>query len=143
MEERTLAILKPDCIQKKLTGKVIDRLFSAGFKILAMKMVKLTPATAGEFYAVHKKRPFFKNLVGFMTECEVIPIVLQKENAIAELRQVIGTTDPQEAGPGTIRKMYADNKQNNIIHASDSVETAAAEIAFFFSQKELLENQLL
>jgi nucleoside-diphosphate kinase len=140
--ERTLAILKPDCIQKKLTGKVLDQLLSAGFKIIALKMIKLNTITAGEFYTVHKNRPFFKNLVAFMTECEVIPMVLERENAIAELRRVIGATDPLEAAPGTIRKMYAENKQNNIIHASDSQETAISEIAFFFSQKELIENKL-
>jgi nucleoside-diphosphate kinase len=141
--ERTLAILKPDCVQKKLAGKVIDHLLSAGFKIVAMKMTRLTPATAGEFYAVHKERPFFKNLVGFMTESEVLPMVLEKENAINDLRKVIGATDPREAAPGTVRKLYADNKQNNIIHASDGAETAKTEISFFFSVKELLENRIM
>jgi nucleoside-diphosphate kinase len=106
-------------------------------------MVKLTPATAGEFYAVHKERPFFKNLVGFMTECEVVPMVLEKDDAINTLRQVIGATDPAEAKAGTVRKLYADNKQNNIMHASDGPETAKTEISFFFSSKELLENRLL
>ena len=143
MVERTLAILKPDCVQKKVVGKVIDHLLTAGFKIVTLKMVKLTAATAGEFYAVHKERPFFKNLVGFMTECEVIPMVLERENAISELRGVIGATDPAEAAPGTIRKLYADNRQNNIIHASDGTDTAKTEIAFFFSMKELLEIKLL
>ncbi len=141
--ERTLAILKPDCVQKKLVGKVVDHLLTEGFKIVSLKMVKLTPATAGEFYVVHKNRPFFKNLVSFMTECEIIPLVLEKENAINELRRVIGATDPSEATPGTIRRRYADNKQNNIIHASDGEETARTEIAFFFSHKELLENKVL
>jgi len=141
--ERTLAILKPDCIQKKLAGKVIDRLIGEGFRIVSIKMVKLTPATAGQFYAVHKDRPFFKNLVNFMTEGEIIPMVLEKEKAIDELRRVIGATDPAEAIEGTVRKMYAQNKQNNIIHASDGPETARAEISFFFSDKELLENKVL
>jgi nucleoside-diphosphate kinase len=141
--ERTLAILKPDCIQKKLAGKVIDHLLANEFKIIGLKMVKLTAATAGEFYAVHKDRPFFHSLVGFMTECEVIPLVLERENAITELRRVIGATDPAEAAEGTIRRLYADNKQNNIIHASDGVETARNEIAYFFSMKELIENKLL
>lgn len=143
MIERTLAILKPDCIQKKLAGKVIDRLIGEGFRIVSIKMVKLTPATAGQFYAVHKDRPFFKNLVNFMTEGEIIPMVLEKEKAIDELRRVIGATDPAEAIEGTVRKMYAQNKQNNIIHASDGPETARAEISFFFSDKELLENKVL
>jgi len=141
--ERTLVILKPDCLQQKLAGKVIDRLLGEGFKIISIKMVKLTAATAGEFYAVHKDRPFFKNLVNFMTECEIIPLVLEKENAINELRRVIGATDPAEAAAGTLRKMYAQNKQNNIIHASDGPETARTEISFFFSHKELLENKVL
>lgn len=143
MSERTLAILKPDCVQKKLAGKVLNHLLSEGFRIVSMKMVKLTPATAGEFYAVHKDRPFFKNLVNFMTECEIIPLVLEKEEAISDLRRVIGATDPSEAAAGTIRKLYAENKQNNIIHASDGPETAKNEIAFFFSIKELLENKIL
>ena len=143
MIERTLAILKPDCLKKKLTGKVLDKLLDEGFMIVSMKMVKLTPATAGEFYAVHRGRPFFKNLVNFMTEGEIIPLVLERDDAINELRRVIGATDPAEAAPGTIRKMYAENKQNNIIHASDGPETAKTEIAFFFSVKELLENKVL
>jgi nucleoside-diphosphate kinase len=143
VSERTLAILKPDCVQKKLAGKVLNHLLSEGFRIVSMKMVKLTPATAGEFYAVHKDRPFFKNLVNFMTECEIIPLVLEKEEAISDLRRVIGATDPSEAAAGTIRKLYAENKQNNIIHASDGPETAKNEIAFFFSIKELLENKIL
>jgi nucleoside-diphosphate kinase len=140
--EKTLAILKPDCIQKKLTGKVIDHLLQNEFKILDLKMVKLTKATAGEFYAVHKERPFYNDLLSFMTENEVVTMVLEKENAVAELRKTIGATDPLEAKEGTIRKLYADNKQNNIIHASDSAENAKIEIAFFFSTKELIETNV-
>jgi nucleoside-diphosphate kinase len=143
VNERTLAILKPDCVQKKLTGKVIDHLLNAGFTIVAMKMVKLTRDTAGEFYSVHKERPFYNNLLDFMTESMVVPMVLEKEQAVSELRKTIGATDPAEAEEDTIRKLYADNKQNNIIHASDSVENAGIELAFFFSLKELIENQTL
>ncbi len=143
MAERTLAILKPDCIQRNLAGKVIDHLLNAGFKIVAMKMVKLTHDTAGEFYAVHKERPFYNDLLGFMTETKVVPIVLEKDNAVNELRKTIGATDPAEAEPGTVRKLYAENKQNNIIHASDSTENAEIEISFFFSAKELIENETL
>ena len=143
MKERTLAILKPDCVRRNLTGKVIDHLLSAGFEIIAMKMVKLTRATAGEFYRVHKDRPFYHNLLDFMTENRVIPLVLEKQNAVADLRDTIGATDPAEAQAGTVRKLYAENKQNNIIHASDSVENAAIETVFFFSAKELIENQTL
>ena len=143
MKEKTLAILKPDCIQKKLTGKVIDHLLSAGFAIKAMKLVKLNRNTASEFYAVHKERSFFNDLIRFMTELEVIVMVLEKENAIKNLRDTIGATDPTEAAAGTIRKLYADNKQNNIIHASDSPENARTEISFFFSAREMIENETL
>ena len=141
MKTRTLTILKPDCIQKQLIGKVIDHLLSAGFKIVAMKMLHLTRQTAGEFYTVHKERPFYPDLLDFMTESEVVPMILEKENAIADLRKTIGATDPAEAEEGTVRKLYAENKQNNIIHASDSEENARLEISFFFSQKEILDNK--
>lgn len=143
LTDRTLAILKPDCIRRNLAGKVIDHLLNAGFKIVAMKMVKLTKETAGEFYAVHKERPFYKDLLDFMTETKVIPMVLEKENAVPELRKTIGATDPAEAEEGTVRKLYAENKQNNIIHASDSVENANIEMSFFFSSKEIIENDTL
>ena len=141
MTERTLAILKPDCVQKKKIGVVIDHLLQNGFNIVAMKMVKLTRYTAGEFYSVHRERPFFNSLLDFMTENAVVPIVLEKENAVAELRKTIGATDPAEAEEGTVRKLYAESKQNNIIHASDSQDNAKLEISFFFSLKELIENQ--
>ncbi|MGD9897490.1 MAG: nucleoside-diphosphate kinase [Calditrichaceae bacterium] len=140
VKERTLAILKPDCVQNNNTGKVIDHLLNAGFKIIAMKMTKLTPATAGEFYAVHKERPFYGELVDFMTESRVVPLVLEKENAVAELRKTIGATDPAEAEAGTVRKLYAESKGRNVIHASDSPENAIIEIKFFFSEQELIEN---
>ena len=143
MAQKTLAILKPDCVQRNLIGKVMDHLLNDGFNIAAMKMVKLTRDTAGEFYAVHKDRPFYSNLLDFMTESVVIPILLEKENAVEELRKTIGATDPEEASEGTVRKIYAENKQNNIIHASDSIENAEKEISFFFSSKEILENQTL
>jgi nucleoside-diphosphate kinase len=140
LKERTLGILKPDCIQKRLTGKVIDHLLEADFKIIAMKLVRLTRKAAGEFYAVHKDLPFYEGLLDFMTESEVIVFVLEKENAIDELRNIIGSTDPAKAKDGTIRKLYADNTRNNIIHASDSNENARKEIMFFFSALELIEN---
>jgi nucleoside-diphosphate kinase len=139
--EQTLAILKPDCVQKKLQGKVIDHLLNAGFSIAAMKVTRLNKKSAGVFYAIHKERPFFPSLLDFMTECEVVPILLEKENAVADLRKTIGATDPAQAAPGTIRKLYADNKQNNIIHASDSIENAQIESAFFFPKKEVIDNQ--
>lgn len=141
MAERTLAILKPDCIQNKYTGKVIDHLLQAGFKVVAMKMVKLTRDVAGEFYAVHKERPFYGELVDFMTESAVIPLVLEREDAVAHLRKVIGATDPAEAAEGTVRKLYAESKGRNTIHASDSDENAARESAFFFAESELIANR--
>lgn len=137
--ERTLAILKPDCVKRNLMGKVIDRIEQAGFKIIGMKLVRLTPATAGEFYAVHKERPFYKDLVQFMSSGNAVPMALEKTNAVADFRKLIGATDPAQAEPGTIRKDFAENKQNNIVHGSDSVENAKIEIAFFFSEKELVE----
>ena len=140
MKERTLAILKPDCIQKNFTGKVISHLLKAGFEIVGMKMLKLNKETAGEFYAVHKNRPFYHNLVEFMTENRVIILALEKENAVDYLRKVIGATDPTEAEENTIRKLYAESKERNIIHASDSQNNAKIELGFFFSQQELIEN---
>lgn len=141
MTKQTLAILKPDCVQKQLIGKVIDHLLNAGFRIVAMKMTHLSRESVGEFYAVHKERPFYPDLLDFMTESEVVPMILEKENAVADLRDTIGATDPAEAEEDTVRKLYAENKQNNIIHASDSEENAKIEIAFFFSQKEIIDNQ--
>lgn len=138
--ERTLAILKPDCVGGKLSGKVLDRIENAGFKVLALKMVRLNESTAGEFYAVHKERPFYGELVQFMSSDTCIPMVLEKDNAVADFRKLIGATDPAEAEAGTIRKDFAENKQNNIVHGSDSPENALKEIAFFFSDRELVEN---
>ncbi len=141
MSNQTLAILKPDCVQNKNIGKVIDHLLNAGFKINALKMVKLTKETAGAFYEVHKERPFYGELVDFMMETRVVPIVLEKENAVAALRETIGATDPAEADEGTVRKLYAENKGRNTIHASDSDDNAAREIRFFFSETEVISNK--
>jgi nucleoside-diphosphate kinase len=139
--ERTLAILKPDCVRKNLTGEVIARIEKAGFRILGMKKVRLTKETAGGFYAVHKGRPFYDSLVEFMSSGPCVPIALEKENAIADYRALIGATDPKDAAPGTIRKLFADNKGENIVHGSDSVENGKIEIGYFFSEKELIELQ--
>jgi nucleoside-diphosphate kinase len=136
---RTLAILKPDCVRKNLVGEVIARMQKANFKIVGMKMVRLTKEVAGEFYAVHKQRPFFKDLVDYMTSGACVPMVLEKENAFDEFRKFIGATDPKEAAPGTIRRDFAESKQENIVHGSDSPENAAREITFFFSERELVE----
>jgi len=136
---RTLAILKPDCVRKNLVGEVIARIQKAHFKIIGMKMVRLTKETAGEFYAIHKERPFYNDLVQYMTSGACVPMVLEKENAFEEFRRFIGATDPKDALPGTIRRDFADNKQENIVHGSDSPENAAREISFFFSERELVE----
>lgn len=140
MGNRTLAILKPDAVQKNLIGQVITKITEAGFKVKAMKMVRLTKESAGGFYEVHKERPFFNDLLEYMTSGPCVPIALEKENAVAEFRKLIGATDPAEAEEGTIRKLYAESKAFNIVHGSDSDENAAKEIAHFFSRKELLEN---
>ena len=139
MIERTLAILKPDCVRKKLTGEVISRIEKAGFKILGMKKIKLTKETASGFYAGHKGKPFYDGLVEFMSSAPCVPIALEKDNAIADYRTLIGATDPKDAAPGTIRKLFADNKGENIVHGSDSPENGKNEIGYFFSEKELIE----
>ena len=138
MAEQTLAILKPDCVKKNLIGEVIAHITKAGFKVKALHMVRLTPATAGAFYEVHKGRPFYDGLVEFMSSGPCVPIVLEKENAVADFRKVIGATDPAEAAAGTVRKLYASSKGENIVHGSDSPENAAIEIGFFFAESELL-----
>ncbi|OGU31132.1 MAG: nucleoside-diphosphate kinase [Ignavibacteria bacterium GWA2_55_11] len=135
--ERTLAILKPDCVRKGLQGEVIARIQKAGFKVLGMKQIRLSKETAGAFYAVHKGRPFYDGLVEFMTSGPCMPIALEKANAVADFRTLIGATDPKDAAPGTIRKLYADNKGENIVHGSDSPENGRIEVGFFFSDSEL------
>ena len=136
--ERSLAILKPDCVRKNLQGEVIARIQKAGFRILSMKQVRLTKETAGAFYAVHKGRPFYDGLVEFMSSSACVPIALEKKNAVADFRTLIGATDPKEAAAGTIRKLFADNKGENIVHGSDSPENGKIEVAFFFSERELV-----
>jgi nucleoside-diphosphate kinase len=138
--ERTLAILKPDCVKKNLAGQVMARIERAGFRILGMKMVKLTKETAGGFYAVHRERAFFDELVTFMSSGTCVPVALEKENAVADFRTLIGATDPKDAETGTIRKDFASSKGENIVHGSDSPENGRIEIAYFFSEKELNEN---
>jgi nucleoside-diphosphate kinase len=137
--ERTLAILKPDCVHKKLTGEVIARIEKAGFTVLGMKKVRLNSESAGGFYAVHRGKPFYAGLVEFMSSGSCVPIALEKENAIADFRTLIGATDPKDAAPGTIRKLFADNKGENIVHGSDSPENGRIEIAYFFAERELIE----
>jgi nucleoside-diphosphate kinase len=140
LKNRTLAIIKPDGVEKNLIGQVITKITEAGFKIKAIKMTKLTKESASGFYEVHKERGFFNDLITYMTSGPVVPIALEKENAVADFRKLIGATDPAEAAEGTIRKLYAASKAENIIHGSDSDENAAIEISHFFTRKELLEN---
>jgi nucleoside-diphosphate kinase len=135
----TLAIIKPDAVESGKAGKVLAHLEENGFRVRALRMVRLTQAQAGEFYAVHRERPFYGELVEFMTSGPAIPLVLQADDAVAKLREVIGATDPAEAAEGTIRKLYAESKGRNAIHASDSDENAAREVAFFFSEAERVE----
>lgn len=139
MSNKTLAILKPDCVKKNLIGKVISQIQDAGFKVSALRMVKLTDDSAKGFYEVHKERPFYNDLVVYMTSGPCVPIALEKENAVEDFRKLIGATDPFKAAEGTIRKLYADSIQENIVHGSDSDENAAKEISHFFSRKELLD----
>ena len=141
MTERTLAILKPDCVRRGLAGQVLARIEKAGFRILGLKMVRLTAETGGGFYAVHRGRPFYNDLVAFMSSGVCVPVALEKENAVADFRTLIGATDPKDAAPGTIRREFAASKGENIVHGSDSPENGRAEIAYFFAEKELIENR--
>jgi len=133
----TLGIIKPDAIAGGKTGAILAHLQQAGFILRAARMLRLTRPEAGAFYAVHRGRPFYDDLVEFMTSGPSLPIALERDNAIAHLRTVIGATDPAEAAPGTIRKLFAESKGKNAIHASDSPENAAREVAFFFPESEL------
>lgn len=138
--ERTLAILKPDCVRKNLIGAVVQRIQEAGFTVRALKMVKLTQQEAEGFYAVHRGRPFFGELTEFMSSGPCVPIVLEKENAVADFRKLIGATDPAEAEEGTIRRDYADSKGQNIVHGSDSVENGRLEANYFFPEHVIVAN---
>jgi len=133
----TLGIIKPDAVAGRKIGAILAHLQQAGFDPRAARMVRLTQAEAGAFYAVHRGRPFYNDLVEFMTSGPCMPMALERDDAVAHLRTVIGATDPAEAAPGTIRKLFAESKGKNAIHASDSPENAAREVAFFFSEGEL------
>jgi len=135
----TLAIIKPDAVRARVTGKILAHLEQEGFAVRAARLVRLTTAQAEAFYAVHRDRPFFRSLVTFMTSGVALTLALERSDAVARLREVIGATDPAEAAPGTVRKLYAASKERNVIHASDSVENAAREVAFFFAEGELAE----
>lgn len=129
---RTLAIIKPDAVEGRKAGKILAHLEAAGFTVRALRMTRLSEAQARAFYAVHEGRPFYADLVEFMTSGPVIPMVLEAEDAVPRLRETIGATDPAEAAQGTVRRLYAESKGRNAIHASDSDENAAIEIGFFF-----------
>lgn len=135
--ERTLTIIKPDAAGASHIGEIITELERAGFHILAMRKMHLSRAQAEGFYAVHRDRPFFESLVTFMTEGEIVPMALERENAISALRELMGPTNASEAQAGTIRGKFGTSIERNAIHGSDAPETAAAELAFFFSRLEL------
>ncbi len=133
---RTLTIIKPDAVANGNAGNILQKISDAGFKIIAMKYTQLTSTQAGKFYAVHSARPFYGELVQFMTSGPVIPAILEKENAVEDFRKLIGATNPANADHGTIRKMYAESVERNAVHGSDSDENAQIEGSFFFSELE-------
>lgn len=136
--ERTLSMIKPDATRRNITGKVIARLEEAGLRIIAQRRIQLTKERAEEFYGVHRERPFFNDLVAFMTSGPIVVQVLEGENAIARNREVMGATNPAEAAEGTIRKDFAESIEANSVHGSDGPETAAEEIAFYFTDDEIV-----
>ena len=141
MNNITFAIIKPDAVKNRNTGKIYDRIISAGFEIKSAKLLRMTLSQAEGFYAVHKDRPFFGELTEFMSSGPCMVLALRKENAVEEWRKTIGATNPDEAENGTIRKDFATNIQENAVHGSDSDENAKKEIGFFFSDSELIANK--
>jgi len=133
----TLAIIKPDAVAAGKAGQVLAHLEQQGFKVRAARLLHLSQAQAEAFYAVHKERPFYRPLCAFMTSGPCLPLALERDDAVARLREVIGATDPREAAPGTVRALYAESKERNAIHASDSPENARREVGFFFAETEL------
>jgi nucleoside-diphosphate kinase len=138
VSNKTLAIIKPDAVGNGYTGKIIDRIISAGFKIRAARLMHLSHEQAENFYAVHRGRPFYNDLVDFMTSGPCMPMALEHEDAVNAFRELIGATNPAKATEGTIRKDFAENVQNNAVHGSDSDENAQKEIAFFYSTDQIL-----
>ena len=138
--ERTLCIIKPDAIKKKVQGKIIQMILDSGFEIKGIKYLTMTKLQAQKFYEIHKEKPFYSELVEFMSSGPCIPIALEKNNAVTDFRNLIGSTDPKEAENGTIRKLFAENKSYNAVHGSDSVENGINEIYFFFSESEIQNN---
>ena len=137
--ERTLAIIKPDAVERGLAGSIIARLQSEGFVVLGMKMIRLSQDDARRFYAVHRERPFFDSLTGYMASGPVVPLLMQRDDSIKTLRDVMGATDPAQAAPNTLRQEFGVDVEKNSIHGSDSPASAALEIPFFFSQMECHE----
>ena len=133
----TLAIIKPDAVGSGKTGKILAHLEEAGFVVRAAKLVRLSQAEAESFYEVHRKRPFYDSLVAFMTSGPCLPMILERDDAVNHLRTVIGATDPAESAEGTVRRLHAEDKERNAIHASDSPENAAREVAFFFAESDV------
>lgn len=138
--EQTLSIIKPDAVAKGVIGKIIDRFESNGLKIAAMKKITLSRDDAARFYDIHKERPFFGELVAFMTSGPVVVMVLEGDNAVVKNRELMGATNPKEAAPGTIRADFAQSIDANAVHGSDSLENAKGEIEFFFAKRELVKR---
>jgi nucleoside-diphosphate kinase len=136
--ERTLTIIKPDAVSKGKTGAILEHLDREGFRIVGLRRIRLSPEQARAFYAVHRERPFYQGLVGFMTEGPVVVAVLERQDAVTHLRTTMGATDSRKADKGTIRNLHGTDIERNAIHGSDSAENAAKEVAFFFSEAELL-----
>ncbi len=136
MSNRTFTMIKPDAMEKGYAGQIIDRIEKEGFRLIALKVTKLTPEKAAEFYAVHKERPFYNDLVAYMSRGPIIAAILEKDNAVASFRELIGATNPANAAEGTIRKQFAVSIEENAVHGSDSDENAAIEGNFFFSAFE-------
>ena len=136
MSNRTFTMIKPDAMKNGHAGAILDHIIKAGFRVVSLKLTKLSPEKAGEFYAVHSARPFYGELVEFMSSGVIIAVILEKDNAVAEFRKVIGATNPAQAEEGTIRKLYATSIGENAVHGSDSDENAAIEGSFFFSGLE-------
>lgn len=137
-DNRTFTMIKPDAVEAGNTGKIIDMIIESGFAVKAMKLTRLTCSEAEEFYGVHKERPFFGELVEYMTSGPIVAAILEKDNAVADFRALIGATDPADAEEGTIRKKYAESKAKNAVHGSDSDENAAIECHFHFSEREIV-----
>ena len=140
MNNQTFAIIKPDAVRNGYSGKIIDRMINSDFKILGLKLIRMTKSQAEGFYEIHKDKPFFSELTEFMSSGKCVVIALKKEDAVNEWRELIGATDPAEADEGTIRKDYASSLGENAVHGADSNENAAREIGFFFSDTEIIAN---